>query len=267
MGREMRTLFILWVVTTMVGLSACARAPNQAQLSTGEDSEAGLLRLATDFDAHGQNEAALPVYRRAVTVSGEAPSAYRRLGDACVRAGRIDEAIDAYLAALMKAPNDAEAELGLGTALVRKGDIEAGVDSLTKAAPVIKTAVAYDRLGVAQTLAGRLPEAEASFDSAVAVAPDDLDIRTNLAFAAVLGGHDEKAVATMRDVVKSPGAEIRHRRDFVVVLGMAGLAKGEKVVLSGMSNAEVRDLLTRAGAIRAMKSAKDRANAIGAIAG
>jgi Flp pilus assembly protein TadD len=266
MGREMRTVFNLWIVTAMLCLSGCARAPNQAQLSTGEDSEAGLLRLATDFDAHGQNEAALPVYRRAVTVSGEAPSAYRRLGDACVRAGHIDEAIDAYRAALVKTPNDAEAELGLGTALVRKGDIEAGVDSLTKAAPVIKTAVAYDRLGVAQTLAG-LPEAEASFDSAVALAPDDLDIRTNLAFAAVLAGHDEKAVATMRDVVKSPSAEIRHRRDFVVVLGMAGVPKGQTMVLSGVSNAEVRDLLARAGAIRAMKSARDRANAIGAIAG
>jgi Flp pilus assembly protein TadD len=258
----MRAPFILWIFSAMACLSACAGAP-----TAHDDSSTGLLRLATDFEAHGQNETALPVYRRAVTVSGETPSAYVRLGDACLRAGHIDEAIDAYRAALAKAPQDAEAQLGLGTALVRKGQPEAGVDSLAEAAAVIKTAVAYDRLGVAQTLVGRLPEAQASFASAIELAPDDLDIRTNLAFAEVLAGNDAQAVATMSEIIQSPAAEVRHRRDFIVVLGIAGRTGRNTAALSGLSDAEKRDLLTRAGAIRLMKSAKDRANALGAIAG
>jgi Flp pilus assembly protein TadD len=278
----------LWIVVAAGFLSGCATAPgwrgqvsadgDQGALASdpappgqpafGDGGREGLLRLAADVEAHGQSDVALSLYRRAVTVSAETPSAYVQLGDACQRAGKLDEAIDAYREALGKSPDDATAMLGIGTALVRKGKPEEGLDPLFKAAPIVNTAAAYDRLGVAQTLVGAFPQAETSFDRAAELAPDDLDIRTNSALAAALAGHDDTAVATIREVVGSERAELRHQRDFIIVLGLIGRgAEARTAASSGLSQSELRSLLARASTIRAMTSPKARAKALGTITG
>jgi Flp pilus assembly protein TadD len=284
----MRGPSALWIVVAAGFLSACATAPELNALASadgdrgalasgdappgesafGDGGRDRLLRLAADIEAHGQSDVALSLYRRAVTVSGETPGAYVQFGDACQRAGKLDEAIGAYRQALGKAPDDAEALLGIGTAMVRKGKPEEGLDPLIKAAPMVNTAAAYDRLGVAQTLVGAFPQAEASFDRAAALAPDDLDIRTNSALAAALAGHDDTAAATMREVVGSQAAGLRHQRDFIIVLGLIGRgAEARTAASSGLSPNELRGLLARASAIRAMASPKARAKAVGTITG
>jgi Flp pilus assembly protein TadD len=245
------------------------RKPDSADASEQSAAEDSLVRLASDIEAHGQREAAIPIYQRAVSLSGGAPDSYVRLGDACLRAGRLKDASEAYRASLAKAPDNAEALLGVGSVMVRQGRPEAALDTLTKAAPLLNTAVAYDRLGVAQTLAGQLPQARASFGTAVQLAPDDLDIRTNQALAAALADDGEAALTTMREIAHSPVAEARHRRDFVVVLGMTGHpAEAESdTALGDLSKKEVRGLLTRANSIRSLTDPKARAKALGAIAG
>ena len=99
----------------------------------------------------------------------------------------------------------------------------AAVVPLAKAAPIIKTMAAYNRLGLAQTLTGQFAQARQSFDAASALAPDDLDIRTNLALAAALEGQETKAIDVARSVVSSPGAPPRHRRNLMIVYGLLGL--------------------------------------------
>ncbi|MBV9564307.1 MAG: tetratricopeptide repeat protein [Bradyrhizobium sp.] len=245
------------------------RKGESAEASEQGNAEDGLLRLASDIEAHGQREAALPIYQRAVSLSGGTPDSYVRLGDACLRAGRFKDASEAYRASLAKAPDNAEALLGVGSVMVRQGRPEAALETLSKAAPLLNTAVAYDRLGVAQTLAGQLPQARASFGTAVQLAPDDLDIRTNQALAAALADDGEAALTTMREIAHSPVAEARHRRDFVVVLGMTGHpAEAESdTALGDLSKKEVRGLLARASSIRSLSDPKARAKALGAIAG
>jgi Flp pilus assembly protein TadD len=284
----MRGPSAFWILIAAGFLSACATAPElnglasadgdqvplasgdapTRQSASGNGTPEGLLRLAADMESHGQKDVALSVYKRAVTVSGETSNAYVQFGDACQRAGKLDEAVGAYREALGKSPDDATALLGIGTVLVRQGKPEEALDPLVKAAPTVNTAAAYDRLGVAQTLVGAFPEAEASFDKAATLAPDDLDIRTNGALAAALAGHDDTAVATMRDVVKSQAAELRHQRDFIIVLGLIGRgAEAPGAVSSRVSRNELRRLLARAGSIRAMASPKARAQALGTITG
>lgn len=264
----MRAPWILGVIAAAVLLSACANGPEIGGEASAHDPSEGLLRLAADVEAHGQDAAALSLYQRAVAASGETPRAYVQLGDASLRAGQIGPAISAYRAALSKAPDDGQALLGLGSALVRQGNPEEGLDALARAAPMVKTAAAYGRLGVAQTLVGQLPEAQASFETAMALAPDDLDLRTNWALAAALDGKDDAAVAKMRDVVQSPAAELRHQRDFVVLLGIIGRVDDARAAApSGMSPRDLRDLLQRAASIRAMETVKARAKALGTIAG
>jgi Flp pilus assembly protein TadD len=237
--------------------------------SIGRDAkhDDGLARLAADLEGRGQVNAALPLYERAAAMSGGTLSANVRLGDAYMRAGKANRAAVAYRAALAKAPENDEALLGLGFALLKTGDPDGAIAALAQTAPRVNTMQAYNRLAVAQTLAGRFKEAEQSFRSASALAPDDLDIRTNLALTLALDGQENNAIVIMREVVASPSCETRHHRNLVIVFGLYGrVDEGRASMPADMQAAEVDRLLARAGAIRAMPNARARAKALGMIA-
>src|SRR5512138_261458 len=183
-------------------LAGCAgQALLDAAASSEKADQDGLTRVASDVEAQGQITAALPIYERAAAASSGDAGAQVRLGDAYTRAGKTDQAIQAYRAALAVAPDNPDALLGLGSAQLKAGDAEGAVVVLVKVAPIIKTMAAYNRLGLAQTLTGQFAQARESFDAASALAPDDLDIRTNLALAAALEGQENKAVDVARSVV------------------------------------------------------------------
>jgi Flp pilus assembly protein TadD len=249
----------------LAGCGTMSQSWLDAVASTEKSEQDGLVRVASDIEAQGQIAAALPIYEQAAAASNDA-AGQQRLGDAYTRAGKTDQAIQAYRAALAVAPDNPAALLGLGTALVRAGDAEGAVVPLAKAAPIIKSMTAYNRLGVAQTLAGQFAQAQQSFDAASALAPDDLDIRTNLALVAALDGQETKAIDATRAVVTSPGAEARHRRNLMIVYGLLGRAdEGRAAAPKGLSANEVKKLLARATAIRAISDAKARAKALGTI--
>jgi Flp pilus assembly protein TadD len=248
-------------------LAGCAgQAFLDAATSTEKPDQDGLMRVASDVEAQGQIVAALPIYERAAAASSGDAAAQVRLGDAYTRAGKTDQAIQAYRAALAVAPDNPDALLGLGTALVKAGDADGAVAPLAKAAPIVNTMTAHNRLGVAQMLAGQFAQAQQSFEAASALAPEDLDIRTNLALAAALDGQETKAIEAARAVVTSPGAEARHRRNVMIAYGLLGRAdEGRAAVPKGLSASEVKKLLARATAIRAISDAKARAKALGTI--
>ena len=255
---------------TLLGflLAGCAgQALLDAVASTEKKPDQdGLTRVASDVEAQGQIVAALPIYEQAAAASSGDATAQARLGDAYTRAGKTDQAIKAYRAALAVAPDNPDALLGLGSAQLKAGDAEGAVTPLAKAAPIIKTMAAYNRLGLAQTLTGQFAQAHESFDAASALAPDDLDIRTNLALAAALEGQETKAIDVARSVVASPGALPRHRRNLMIVYGLLGLVdEGRAAAPKGLSANEAKKLLARAMAIRAISDAKARAKALGTI--
>ena len=257
-------------VPTLLGflLAGCAATQSwlDAAASTEKPDQDGLMRVASDIEAQGQMAAALPIYERAAAASSSDATAQLRLGDAYTRAGKTDQAIQAYRAALAVAPDNPDALLGLGSALVKAGDADGAVVALAKVAPIVNTMTAYNRLGVAQTLTGQFAQAHQSFDAASALAPDDLDIRTNLALAAALEGQETKAIDAARAVVTSPGAEARHRRNLMIVFGLLGRTdEGRAAAPKELSAAEVKKLLARATAIRAISDAKARAKALGTI--
>lgn len=247
-------------------LSGCAGAQSWLDAAaSSEQPDADLMRVAADIESQGQVAAALPIYERAAAGSSDTAT-QMRLANAYARAGKTDQAIQAYRAVLTASPNNPDALLGLGSALVRAGDADGAVVELAKVAPMVNTMTAYNRLGVAQTLAGQFAQAQQSFDAASALAPDDLDVRTNLALAAALDGQEARAIHATRGVVGSPGAEARHRRNLMIVYGLLGRAdEGRATAPKGLSANEAKKLLARAAAIRAIGDPKARAKALGTI--
>lgn len=267
----MRTLVIVLITVSSAVLSGCASVPNPNGFQSAAGPSVGqrgdrLLQFATEVEAQGDTIAAIALYRQAAAVPDSAIAASIRLGDAYARIDNHKSAIEAYSAALAQDPNSGEALLGLGAALIRTNNIDAGLAALGRAAPMVNTAVAYNRLGLAQTFAGRMPEAMASLERAAALAPTDLDIRTNLALAAALDGRDERAFALAQEVAASPKVEALHRRNLIIVLGLSGRAVDARGEIAGeIPASEVKALLARAGAIRTIKDVKARAKMLGTI--
>jgi Flp pilus assembly protein TadD len=256
-----------WIVPLLIaGLAGCTTLPGS---DGGEDKSVELGRLAHDVETNGGGETAFALYREAVAVSGSAPAAYVRLGDAYLRASKISQAIEAYRAALAKDPDNAEAQLGLGTALLRQGALERGLATLAKAAPIVNTGAAYNRLGVAQTMAGRFAEAQATFEKGLDVEPNDPDIATNLALAAALAGDSEKAATLTDAIVQYHGVKPAHRRNLVIVLGLIGKSSQDArtVAPADLSQREFDALFGRAASLRNIADPKARARALGTMQG
>ena len=245
------------------------QAAYEGDKSNEGDKSKGLILLAKDIEAHGEKDTALKLYQQTVTLSGDSPDANVRLGDAYLRASRIKPAMDAYRAALIKDPSNNDALLGLGAALVQNGSLDEGLADLVKAAPRVDTGAAYNRLGVAQMMAGQFADAQASFEKGRALAPDDLDITTNLALATALAGEADKAAALAHEIAQSPSAEERHRRNLVLVLGIVGRSRDEARAMAppGLSQNDIAALLKHAAAIREMNDPKARAKALGMMRG
>jgi tetratricopeptide (TPR) repeat protein len=102
-----------------------------------------------------------------------------RLGEAYARAARIDPAIGAFRSALELDPDNGDALEGLGLALVRKNALTDAIFILEKAAARDETPGIWNRLGLAQTLAGRFAASRDSLERASRLSPIDLDILSN----------------------------------------------------------------------------------------
>jgi Flp pilus assembly protein TadD len=245
-------------------LAACVTAGQNATESTLSPEAQRMMQLAGDVEARGEYHTAAALYARAAESPGNATEAQLRLGSAYLKSGNYPAAREAFTKVLMSNPQDGEALLGLGTAQLKSNDVESGARTLAKAGPLVNTPSAYNRLGAAQILVGRLDAAHEAFERAQALAPNDLDITVNIALTKALQGKTNEAVAAMQTVVQSPVAQPRHQANLVMVLGIAGRAEEAKAVnVPGMSAMQKRELLARAKRVRDAASPLAKARAIG----
>jgi Flp pilus assembly protein TadD len=237
--------------------------PAEGARETDASRASGMLRLAADFEARGENGTALPFYERAALAGNGDTSVQLQVGDAFLRLGHTIRAAEAYRIVLAKEAENGRALLGLGTALAKNGQVEEALPLLAKAAPIINTPTAYDRLGVAHVMMGHPREAVASFEQAHTLDDRDPDITTNLALAAAVAGQNDKAIDLLKRVNDQPGASAYHKRNLVLVLGIAGRGADAKASVSGLSAETIQSLLDHAKSIRAISSAKEKARALG----
>ena len=271
------TLGCLWLVAA-ASLAGCAELPNAEQLSANggkantlaaqpaTSSADNMLRLAGDVEARGSLATALPLYERAAAMPGADASAQVKLGDVYIKLGREDQAAAAYRAALDKQPDNGAALLALGGILVRAGKAEDGMTMLAKAAPLVNSATAYDRLGVAHIALGQPREALASFEQAHSIDPRDLDIATNLALAAALSGQKDKAVALAQATLAAQGVQAYQRRNLILAMGISGREEdARRAAAKGPVVQDVDALMKQAREVRQISSPKGRALALGTM--
>jgi Flp pilus assembly protein TadD len=241
--------------------------PGNGTARPGMEQAEKLLRLASDMQAHGGDRASwLSLYEQAVIASGNDAAYELRLAAAYNDAGQTADTLKTFRSVLAKDPSNGAALMGLGSTLIKTGALDKGIEAFENAAPQLNSPVAYTRLGVAYTQAGKVKEACTALERAHKLAPDDLDITTNLALASALASDYDKAVTLMREVTASSGVQPQHRHNLVLVLALAGQPdQAREAARQVLKPGEIETLLSRAAAIRGMSEPKARAKALGTV--
>lgn len=253
------------LVLASLVLGGCTTASETLQDPKGD--EARLIKLAQDIERRGDKVTAATLYERAAKTSGDTVGAQIRLGQAQLAAGEPEKAAGSFRTALATQPANGGALLGLGTAQLQSNQVEGAARTLATAAPIVKTATAYNRLGTALILSGDGRGAEAAFAQARSLDPANLDTQSNLALAQALSGQTDIAATTLRAVTQSPRAETRHFRNLMLVLMLGRRDKdAAAVVAPDYPEAEKKTFLAEARKVRAIQSPAARARAIGLLA-
>lgn len=255
------------IFAAIATLAGCATTESSEIAPKNVSSQTRLLNLAGEVEQKGDATTALALYERAAAMSTRDPSIQVRLGEARIRADDLSGAEAAYRAALEIDPTNVQAGLALGAAQLRNGDAEAAAKTLAPIASEANSARAYNSLGTALVLQGRIDEAEAAFRQALRIQPGDLDMQTNLALAQASANKLPEASATMESVVRSPSVKNRHLVNALIVLELAGKTDlAQSLRISDMAPEGRQKIVKQAAQLSKVTDPSKRAKAIGLLA-
>ncbi|KJZ64576.1 tetratricopeptide repeat protein [Pseudomonas fluorescens] len=242
-------------------LSGCASH------STPDGNYERFMRLAADVEKRGDPATAAALYERAAEQPGADVDVWLKLGQTRLASGDSRGAERAFQQVLELAPKNAQGMLGLGNAQLRQGKLDRAINALTQAANVSREPTAYNLLGIAQILRGQSGEAQAAFKQSLSLAPGDLDTQANLALAYALSGQSQLALSSIRNVSQSPRAQARHQRNELLVMVLAGRAQDVmSTSLDDIPPTERRQLMAEAERIKAIEDPQAQARELGLIA-
>ena len=149
--------------------------------------------------------------------------AHSNLGVMALEAGRADEAISEYQAALTIQPAFPEARSNLGVALLQAGRAEEAVDQLREAVRLSPAAFkANYNLATALTQLGRLAEARPRFEAALRTKPDDAATHNNLGNLCFLAAELPEAAQHYAAAVRLDPANFQAHNNLAAVLAELG---------------------------------------------
>jgi Flp pilus assembly protein TadD len=218
-----------------------------AVISSGTGARTPGLNVAEAALDGGAGQIALQVSDGVLRGSPDNVHALEIKGDALTLLGDYDQAGAIFQALLAKDPNSVRAGIGLGRVTLAKSPAEAEqlFQQVLQHDP--RNVTALNNLGIARDLQGHHAQAQPAYHQALAINPDLESAQVNLALSMAMNGQGTAAVKMLQAKATQPGAPIKVRHDYAVVLAMAGNRAGaERVLSDDMPPDQVRQLLDSA---------------------
>ncbi|MFZ4556831.1 MAG: tetratricopeptide repeat protein [Pseudanabaena sp.] len=149
----------------------------KAPIKSNESPET-YLQAGDRYRASGNIPLALNNYQRALSINPDFAPAHERFGTMYQQQGNLMEAIASFSRAVANDPQLLDAQIGLGNAYQQKGWIELAIIHFQKAlelAPDRFIGEYHCKLGDSLKERGRIPEAIASYERAIATNPNDIN--------------------------------------------------------------------------------------------
>ena len=159
----------------------------------------GIILISLIFSARAQTsywQNSETLWSHALDCTTANTLALENLGEAVLKQGRTDEAIEHFLRALRSRPNLAVSHACLGAALLQKGRSDEALTHLRRALEIDPNHLpAHSSLGVALLEMGRPDESLAHLKKALEIDPNDADANYNLANTLLQLGRANEALA------------------------------------------------------------------------
>jgi TolB-like protein/Tfp pilus assembly protein PilF len=197
-------------------LAAAARYYQRALSLTPTDTDI-IADAATLLQSLGRLQEAIALKEYATARDPVNPRGHHNLGNAYRWAGRWDEAVERYSAALSLSPGYIGAETGIGQALLGKGEAEAALEAIG-----LESSKPWQLIGSAMALfaLGRRAESDAAL--ADLVDAWERDAAYNIAYVLAFRGESDRAFEWLEKAVeyKDPGlSEIVVENTFARIQG------------------------------------------------
>jgi Flp pilus assembly protein TadD len=181
------------------------------------------LKLASAARAAGDSASAVNLYKSALEVAPADNSIRVELGEAQLDTGAVDDAVLTFGAVDAKSADYLEAVLGLERAQLMLRDPAKALsyaDAAVALAPRDKRAQVGR--GVALDMLGRHHDAQPCYRAAIALDPQDVAARSDLALSLAFTDDFDEAISILTPLARDPSATPRLRQNLALVYGLKG---------------------------------------------
>ncbi|MDD5586818.1 MAG: tetratricopeptide repeat protein [Alphaproteobacteria bacterium] len=240
LSRGLRTGALLLV---LLPLAACMTAPDD--MDDADSSAAGMVRLATQIQAQGDNVGAADFYQRAAQRDPNNATAHKGLASVFEQEGHMAEAADEYRTAIKLKPQDAELRRSLGRVLLSSERAAEARDAYQAALDLDgNDAKSMNGLGIALNNLGDLGGAQKQFEDALKQDPENLTTVNNLAYSYILDGKYGAAIQLLEPHIKNPAATPALRQNLAMAYGLSGMdADAERIARMDLPPRKVKENL------------------------
>lgn len=182
-----------------------------------------LLRVAEKTRDSGDLASALAIMNKAYAANPDDPRPLQEAADTLLAAGRVEDAATVYLMVLQRTPQNGPALAGLGLAYLQAHDVDAALRAFAAARTAGDTSARLmNGWGVALDAMARHDEARQRYKDGIALHPDDVSLRNNLALSEAMDGDLDAAAESLAAAVALPAATARQRQNYALILGLLG---------------------------------------------
>ena len=151
----------------------------------------------------GQTDEAINQYQEAIRLKPDSADAHYNLGNALLKKDQTDEAISQYQEVIRLKPDDADAHNNLGDALLKKGQTDEAINQYQEAIRLKPdSADAHYNLGNALRKKGQIDEAINQYQEVIRLKPDDAEAHNNLGVALAIKGQTDEAIRQFQEAIR-----------------------------------------------------------------
>jgi Flp pilus assembly protein TadD len=220
LGRAAR--FSCSIAISLLTLLAAGCATSSGGAPTKQVSSGSLVKAADQTRDSGNLAAAALLYQRAEQLDPKDIDAPLQLGNIYAQLDAPRQAAAAYQRALAIDPNNVTALRGLANAELQVGDPQAAISTLRSAAAIHPDWRTQNSLGVAYDMMGDFPSAQDAYRQGLTLAPENLQLTSNLGLSLALSGRFDEALPILEKAAHDPGATARIRQNLALAYGLAG---------------------------------------------
>jgi Flp pilus assembly protein TadD len=185
-------------------------------------SSGSLVKAADQTRKSGNLGAAALLYQRAEELDPKDIEPPLQLGGIWAQLDDPRQAVAAYQRALSIDAKNVTALRGLANAELQLGDPQAAINTLRSAAAIQPDWRIENSLGVAYDMTGDFTSAQDAYRQGLAMAPENLQLTSNLGLSLALSGKFDEALPMLENAARDPAATPRIRQNLALAYGLAG---------------------------------------------